>query len=132
METKSSQRKISSSTNVELIHVQGFAFSKSNLYQFWPSTGDLLYGVGSNIVVYDPVNQMQKEYLKNSKGLPFSSLAFTKSGSELYTGEYMAKEAVIKQYSLSKSGRFVSKNSLKTKFRAIDGLVVHNDTACKS
>jgi len=75
-------------------------------------------------VVYDPVKKVQKDYLKNVKGLPFSSLAFTDDGNDLYAGEYMAKEANIKQYTLSKSGRFILKNSLKTMFRSIDSLCV--------
>jgi hypothetical protein len=124
MESKSARRRASSASGVELIHIQGFAFSKSHMYQFSPLSGDLFYSVGSNIVVYDPVKNIQKDYLKNIKGLPFASLAFTKDGKELYAGEYMAKCANIKQYNLTGSGRFICKNSIKTSFRAIDALCV--------
>lgn len=94
------------------------------MYQFSPLNGDFFYAVGANIVVYDPVHKVQKEYLRNTKGLPFSSVAFSPEGNDLYAGEYMAKEANIKHYSVSKSGRLVAKNSMKTSFRAIDGMSV--------
>jgi len=63
MEAKK-RRRGSTTTGGELIHIHGFAFTKSQLYQFSNSTGDFCYSVGSNIVVYDTANHVQKEYLK--------------------------------------------------------------------
>lgn len=127
MEKKKSGRRKSTSTSAcELIHIQGFAFCKNQLYQFSPQSGEFVYVVGCNIVVYDTVDKFQKEYLSNPKGLPYASIVFSEDGQDLFAGEYMAKEANIKQYSLSKSGRFVAKstNNIKTKFRAIDALAI--------
>ncbi|CAI2376025.1 unnamed protein product [Moneuplotes crassus] len=126
MEKRDSRNKSSTSVGVNLVHIQGFTFAKPNLYQFSPITGEFIYGIGSNIVVYDPEEKKQKEYLKNSKGLPFSCFAFSQDGEDLYTGEYMAKEACIRHFKVSKAGEITpSTGTIKTKFRTIDGIRIN-------
>ncbi|CAI2378057.1 unnamed protein product [Moneuplotes crassus] len=127
MKAKESTKKACILDDNDLVHIQGFTFTKPNLYQFNPNSGDFIYGVGSNIVIYDSKNKKQVRFLKNSRGLPFSCFKFSPDGKDLYTGEYMAKEACIRHFSVSESEGLTSTSfSIKTKFRTIDGIEINS------
>lgn len=126
MEVKQNKlrRRTSTTTGGEIVHIHGFSLCKSQQYQFSNSTGDFVYSVGSHVIVYDPVRDAQKEYLKNQKGLPFSSLEFSNDGNDLFIGEYMTKEAHVKHYAVAKNGKYTLKPAVDTRFRSIDGIAV--------
>ena len=89
MESKKSHRRMSTTTGSELIHIHGFASTKKQMYSFSNSSDEFLYIVGSNVIVYDPVKNVQKDYLKNTKALPFSSIEFSIDGNDLFVGEHL-------------------------------------------
>ena len=118
------RRKSATTSGLELINIHGYSLPKSELYQFSPLSGEFVYLVGSLVVVYDTVNHIQKEYLQNPKGLPYSCIEFSQDGSEMYTGELLSKEASVRFYTQSKFGKYISKTNMTTGFRTIDGIAV--------
>jgi len=75
--------------NMELKEVVGFANMKRSSYCFQPLTGDILYIVGSVVVVYSPTEKVQKDssFLINPKGHAFTHIAMASGGADVFLAE---------------------------------------------
>jgi len=108
---------------MELMGTIGFSNLKAASYCFNPLSGDLLYTCGSAVVVYSIKDNVQKGFLQNPKGHPYSSVCISLDGKDLLTAEAFNQRNDIHQWTYNpKDDTYTKKHTLKTSFQQIENI----------